>query len=151
MSNLFTIMFTITLIIIHCSAVRPYQTSTAIQIDNWHRARGWNGIGYHYVILRDGTIQTGRPESKIGAHCAGHNAHSLGICYEGGLDTAGNPKDTRTRAQKRSLLQLLRTLKQKYPKALIMGHNVFNVHKSCPCFDAAEEYKDLQPGSDTTK
>ena len=52
-------MRTITLIIIHCSAVRPYQTSNAAQIDSWHRARGWNGIGYHYVILRDGTIQTG--------------------------------------------------------------------------------------------
>ena len=71
-------MRTITLIIIHCSAVRPYQTSTAAQIDSWHRARGWNGIGYHYVILRDGTVQPGRPEDAVGAHCVGHNAHSIG-------------------------------------------------------------------------
>ena len=82
-------MRTITLIIIHCSAVRPYQTSTAAQIDSWHRARGWNGIGYHYVILRDGTVQPGRPEDAVGAHCVGHNAHSIGICYEGGLDVKG--------------------------------------------------------------
>ena len=138
-------MRSITLILIHCSAVRPYQTSTAVQIDSWHRARGWNGIGYHYVILRDGTIQTGRPESQVGAHCTGHNAHSIGICYEGGLDAQGKPSDTRTRAQKRALVRLLRDLRKKYPKALITGHNVFNPHKSCPCFDAAEEYKDLQP------
>ena len=138
-------MRSISLILIHCSGVRPYQTSTAIQIDNWHRARGWNGIGYHYVILRDGTIQTGRPESQVGAHCTGHNAHSIGICYEGGLDAQGEPSDTRTRAQKRALVRLLRDLRKKYPKALITGHNVFNPHKSCPCFDAAEEYKDLQP------
>ena len=144
-------MRSITLILIHCSAVRPYQTSTAVQIDNWHRARGWNGIGYHYVILRDGTIQTGRPESQVGAHCTGHNAHSIGICYEGGLDAQGKPSDTRTRAQKRALVRLLRDLRKKYPKALITGHNVFNPHKSCPCFDAAEEYKDLQPSSTITQ
>lgn len=144
-------MRSISLILIHCSAVRPYQTSTAVQIDNWHRARGWNGIGYHYVILRDGTIQTGRPESQVGAHCTGHNAHSIGICYEGGLDAQGKPSDTRTRAQKRALVRLLRDLRKKYPKALITGHNVFNPHKSCPCFDAAEEYKDLQPSSTITQ
>ena len=144
-------MRSITLILIHCSAVRPYQTSTAVQIDSWHRARGWNGIGYHYVVLRDGTIQTGRPESQAGAHCTGHNAHSIGICYEGGLDAQGKPSDTRTRAQKRALVRLLRDLRKKYPKALIMGHNVFNPHKSCPCFDAAEEYKDLQPSSTITQ
>ena len=144
-------MRSISLILIHCSSVRPYQTSTAVQIDNWHRARGWNGIGYHYVILRDGTIQTGRPESQVGAHCTGHNAHSIGICYEGGLDAQGKPSDTRTRAQKRALVRLLRDLRKKYPKALITGHNVFNPHKSCPCFDAAEEYKDLQPSSTITQ
>lgn len=138
-------MRSITLLIIHCSAVRPYQTSTAAQIDSWHKARGWNGIGYHYVVLRDGTIQQGRPESVIGAHCAGHNAHSIGICYEGGLDVTGAPKDTRTRAQKRALLRLLRDLKQKYPHALILGHNAFTPQKSCPCFDAATEYAALQP------
>ena len=136
-------MRSITFIIIHCSAVRPYQTSTATQIDSWHKARGWKGIGYHYVVLRDGTVQQGRPESDAGAHCAGHNAHSIGICYEGGLNTAGIPKDTRTPAQKRAMVKLLRDLRQKYPNALIVGHNVFNPQKACPCFDAAAEYKNL--------
>ena len=137
-------MRTITLIIVHCSAVRPNQTSSAAQIDHWHRQRGWKGIGYHYVIRRDGTIEPGRPESAIGAHCANHNAHSLGICYEGGLDMQGKPADTRTDKQKASLHALLADLHRTYPHALIVGHNTFS-NKACPCFDAAKEYQDLQP------
>ena len=84
-----TTMRTITLIIIHCSAVRPNQTSSAKEIDLWHRKRGWSGIGYHYVVRRDGTIETGRPEAKVGAHCLNHNKYSIGVCYEGGLDADG--------------------------------------------------------------
>ena len=137
-------MRTITLIIIHCSAVRPNQTSNAAQIDQWHKKQGWKCIGYHYVIRRDGSIEQGRPESMVGAHCLNHNQHSISICYEGGLDANGKPADTRTEAQKRSMHTLLKQLKAKYPKALIMGHNVF-ANKACPCFDAAKEYQDLQP------
>lgn len=137
-------MRTITLIIIHCSAVRPNQTSSAAQIDQWHKKQGWKCIGYHYVIRRDGSIERGRPESMVGAHCLNHNQHSIGICYEGGLDANGKPADTRTEAQKHSILTLLKQLKAKYPKALIMGHNVF-ANKACPCFDAVKEYQDLQP------
>lgn len=85
----------ITLLIIHCSAVMPFQTSSVEQINEWHLARGWsNGCGYHYVIRRDGTIEKGRPDEMVGAHCLNHNRHSLGICYEGGLDANGNPADT---------------------------------------------------------
>ena len=138
-------MRVITLLIIHCSAVRPNQTSSARQIDEWHRARGYaNGIGYHYVVRRDGSIEPGRPEEMIGAHCKNHNRHSLGVCYEGGLDLSGNPQDTRTEAQKRSLRTLLRALKQRYPRALILGHNTF-ANKACPCFRPETEYADLQP------
>ena len=142
----------ITLIIIHCSAVRPDQQSSAAQIDKssaaqidtWHRERGWKfGIGYHYVVRRDGSIELGRPEWMIGAHCVGHNAHSIGVCYEGGLDIRGEPKDTRTEAQKASLRQLLRQLRQRYPHALIVGHHDLNPQKDCPCFDAAKEYLQL--------
>ena len=89
-------MRTITLIVIHCSAVRPDQTSSAKDIDNWHKDRGFNGIGYHYVIRRDGTIELGRPEWQVGAHCIPHNAHSIGVCYEGGYDIHGESADTRT-------------------------------------------------------
>lgn len=138
-------MRTITLLIIHCSAVKPNQTSNAKQIDEWHRARGYpNGIGYHYVIRRDGSIEKGRPESMIGAHVKDHNAHSIGICYEGGLDEQGNPKDTRTPEQRATLRALLEELHKSYPKALIVGHNTLAA-KACPCFRPEIEYADLQP------
>lgn len=138
-------MRTITLIIIHCSAVRPDQTSSAEQIDRWHRARGFTrGIGYHYVVRRDGTIEPGRPEHVVGAHCKDHNRHSLGICYEGGLDVRGEPADTRTPEQRAALRALLVELKQSYPRALIVGHNVFDPQKACPCFRPETEYADLQ-------
>ena len=140
-------MRTITLLVVHCSAVRPDQTSSAAQIDTWHRRdRHYKfGIGYHYVVRRDGQIEPGRPEWMVGAHCKNHNAHSLGICYEGGLDARGQPADTRTLAQKLALLQLLEVLHRKYPKALIVGHHDLNPQKACPCFDAVKEYAELQP------
>ena len=133
--------------IIHCSAVRPDQESSAAQIDTWHRRRGWKlGIGYHYVVRRNGEIEPGRPEYMIGAHCKNHNAHSLGICYEGGLDIRGQPADTRTEAQKTSMRQLLENLHQRYPRALIVGHHDLNPLKACPCIEnVVEEYADLQP------
>ncbi len=140
-------MRTITLLVIHCSAVRPDQTSSAAQIDTWHRRQGWHlGIGYHYVVRRDGQIESGRPEWMVGAHCKNHNAHSIGICYEGGLNARGQPADTRTLAQKLAMVQLLEVLHRKYPKAMIVGHHDLNPHKACPCIaNVAKEYAALQP------
>ena len=141
-------MRTITLLVIHCSAVKPDQTSSAAQIDTWHRKDNhWKfGIGYHYVIRRDGTIESGRPEWMVGAHCLNHNAHSLGICYEGGLDIRGDPADTRTEAQKKALRWLLGQLHRAYPRAVILGHHDLDPQKDCPCIpDVAHEYADLQP------
>ena len=141
-------MRTITLLVIPCSAVKPDQTSSAAQIDTWHRKDNhWKfGIGYHYVIRRDGTIEPGRPEWMVGAHCLNHNAHSLGICYEGGLDIRGDPADTRTEAQKKALRWLLGQLHRAYPRAVILGHHDLDPQKDCPCIpDVAPEYADLQP------
>ena len=151
----------ITLIVIHCSAVRPNQTSSAKDIDSWHKDRGFKCIGYHYVIRRDGTIELGRPEWQVGAHChvkgQNHNKHSIGVCYEGGLDIRGQPADTRTEAQKQTMRRLLEDLHERYPRAMIVGHrdliatprSDLQVRKSpgkdCPCFDAVHEYADLQP------
>ena len=136
------------MLIIHCSAVRPDQTSSAAQIDTWHRRDNhWKfGIGYHYVIRRDGAIEPGRPEWMVGAHCKNHNAHSIGICYEGGLNIRGQPDDTRTEAQKVSMRRLLEELHKRYPRAIIIGHNDLNPHKDCPGYkNVAHEYADLQP------
>jgi N-acetyl-anhydromuramyl-L-alanine amidase AmpD len=137
----------ISLIVIHCSAVRADQNSSAAQIDTWHRQRGFHlGIGYHYVVRRNGQIELGRPEFMIGAHCVNHNAHSIGVCYEGGLDARGQPEDTRTPEQKSALRALLKDLHRRYPQALIVGHHDLNPHKACPCIpDVAKEYSDLQP------
>ena len=133
-------MRTITLIVIHCSAVKPDQMSSAAQIDSWHRKQGWKlGIGYHYVVRRNGEIEPGRPEWLIGAHCVNHNAHSIGVCYEGGLDIRGQPADTRTAEQKQSMRRLIEELHERYPRALVVGHRDLDPKKACPCFDAVKE------------
>lgn len=98
------------------------------------------------VVRRDGTVEKGRPDYLVGAHCLNHNAHSIGVCYEGGLDIRGMPSDTRTEAQKRSLRMLLEQLHQRYPRALIVGHHDLNPEKPCPCIkNVSQEYADLQP------
>ena len=89
-------------------------------------------------------IEPGHPEFMIGAHCLNHNAHSIGICYEGGLDIRGQPADTRTPEQKAALRWLLRQLHRAYPQALIVGHHDLNPQKACPCIEnVAREYADL--------
>ena len=128
-------------IIVHCSATREGQHVTVQQIRQWHQQRNFADIGYHYVIYLDGTVHKGRPIEKPGAHCKGHNAHSIGICYVGGLDRQGKPKDTRTAAQKAALRSLLKELKKQYPKATIHGHCEF-ANKACPCFNCSE-YRDI--------
>ena len=140
-------MRSITMVVIHCSAVKPDQMSSVAQIDSWHRERGFKfGVGYHYVVRRDGSIEAGRPEWMVGAHCVNHNKYSIGVCYEGGLDARGQPADTRTAAQKATLRRLLTDLHRRYPRAVIVGHHDLNPQKECPCIkNVAEEYKDLQP------
>lgn len=129
-------------IIVHCTATNEGKAFTANDITRWHKDRGFATIGYHYVVLLDGTIQQGRAEMVMGAHCKGYNANSIGICYIGGLDENGKSKDTRTPEQKKALLELLKRLKKDYPNATIHGHREF-ANKDCPCFDAKNEYKDL--------
>ena len=126
-------------IIIHCSATAEGKAFYAKDIDKWHKARGWKGIGYHYVIDLDGKVEKGRPVEQIGAHCTNHNKYSIGICYIGGLAKDGKtPKDTRTKEQKEALWGLLRELLCKYPKATIHGHNEFAA-KACPSFNVQKE------------
>ena len=132
-------MRNINLIIVHCSATPEGRDVSVADIDRWHRERGFDGIGYHYVVYIDGSVHEGRPLNKVGAHCKGHNAHSIGICYVGGVDLNGKPKDTRTLAQKDALVNLLMRLKRRFPKAVIRGHRDFAA-KACPSFDATKEY-----------
>ena len=132
-------MRSITQIIIHCSATPEGKDFSVSDIDRWQRQRGFKIVGYHYVIRLDGTIEQGRPLEMIGAHCTGHNAHSIGICYIGGLDRSGKPKDTRTQVQKDVLWSLVKSQQKRFPSATVHGHREF-ANKTCPCFEVKEEF-----------
>ena len=122
-------------IILHCSANGPNSKIGVKEIRDYHvKQRGWKDIGYHYVIKRNGVLETGRPIEQAGAHCTGYNANSIGICLVGGIDNAGMPQDNFTPEQFEKLAQFLRVLRLKYPKATIHGHNEF-ANKACPVFD----------------
>lgn len=138
-------------IIVHCSATKAGQDFTATDIDRWHRERGFNGIGYHYVIRLDGKLEKGRDVALAGAHCKGWNERSVGICYIGGLDENGRPADTRTNAQKRVLYQIIIDLQREYNILQVLGHRdtspdlngdgviePYEYVKACPCFDVKE-------------
>lgn len=115
-------------IIVHCSATPGGANFTVEDIDKWHRKRGFRCIGYHYVIYLDGGIHLGRPIEEEGAHCldGGHNKHSIGVCYIGGVAKDGHtPKDTRTPEQKEALKALLGLLKAAFRDARIYGHRDF--------------------------
>lgn len=134
---------TIKEIIIHCTATPEGRVETVQSIRNMHKAKGWSDIGYHYLIGLNGECWEGRNVNLIGAHCEGHNSNSIGVCYVGGVDKKMQAKDTRTEKQKDALVALLKDLCKLYPKAKIYGHHDFNKCKSCPCFDAKNEYKNI--------
>lgn len=140
-------------IVIHCSATREGQSFTVADIDGWHRARGFAKIGYHFIIDLNGNVFKGRDISEIGAHVQGHNSDSIGICYIGGLDRNGNPKDTRTPEQIKAMHALVFGLKAFLPDAKILGHRDLSPDKNgngiieswewlkaCPCFDTQKEF-----------
>lgn len=152
-------------IIIHCSATRAGQDLRARDIDRMHRQRGFNQIGYNFVIDLDGTVENGRPLSVDGAHCntkgfsdSSYNKHSVGVCYIGGLDASGKPADTRTDAQKMALRNLVAKLCKEYLIVELLGHRDTSPDlngngevepnefiKACPCFDVRAEFANFLP------
>lgn len=131
-------------IIVHCSATPEGREVSVDEITKWHKQRGFTTIGYHYVVYLDGSVHEGRSVDVSGAHCTGHNSHSIGVCYVGGLAKDGKtPKDTRTDKQREGLAWLIKSLKDVYPRAVVYGHRSF-ANKACPCFDAYNEYKNLK-------
>lgn len=133
-------------IILHCSATPEGKDVTVEAIRQYHiKSRGWSDIGYHYVIYRDGSIHDGRDVNVSGAHCSGHNSHSIGICYIGGLEKDGKTaKDTRTYKQKESLVKLVKALLKEYKLTpnRVFGHYQF-ANKACPCFKIEPFRKEL--------
>lgn len=133
-------------IIIHCSATRIDQDVSAEAIHQYHRDKGWLGIGYHFYVRKDGTVIGCRPIELAGAHTEGRNKHTIGICYEGGLVRMNDntyQKDTRTPAQISAMYNLIRTLLHCYPSIKrVSGHRDYNA-TACPCFDASAEYEKI--------
>ena len=129
-------------LILHCSATRTDQDYTVRQLERDHRARGFRTVGYHFYVRRDGEVTQHRHLLEVGAHCRPYNRCSIGICYEGGLDSDGRPADTRTPRQREALQHLLLHLLRLFPQARIMGHRDMAgaTPKACPCFDARREY-----------
>jgi len=126
----------ITALVVHCSATPAGKPFRAADIDRWHRERGWDGIGYHFVIPLDGSIEPGRPMAEAGAHVEGHNRDTIAICLIGGVDAAGKPANTFNERQFDALEHQLNALRAKWPKARILGHRDFpGVKKACPSFD----------------
>ena len=127
-------------IVMHCSATPAGRAVRLEEIRRWHvEERGWRDVGYHFVVELDGRVRPGRPLHQAGAHCRGHNAASVGVCYVGGLDGAMAPADTRTPAQRQALDRLVELLRESLGPLPVYGHRDF-APKACPCFDAAAEY-----------
>lgn len=124
-------------IIVHCADTPASMDIGAKEIGEWHKARGWKAIGYHYVIRRNGEIEKGRDldgdgnvDEEIGAHALGYNRTSLGICLVGGAKGEFNF----TRKQMDTLWRLLVALTGEYPDAAVIGHRDVS-DKACPSFD----------------
>ena len=141
-SGVFMAADSVSYIIIHCSATREDRDYSVEQLKRDHLARGFIEVGYHYYVRKDGTVTQHRRLNEVGAHCRPFNRCSIGVCYEGGLDANGKPKDTRTILQRGSLTGLLLDLRRRFPKAVIRGHNEMPgaIPKACPCFKASTEY-----------
>lgn len=140
-------------IVWHCSATKPDQFLDAAAIDAMHKARGWQGIGYHLVIRRDGVLDIGEPISNRGAHVKGYNSRSVSVCMVGGLDEEEKPSNNFTQAQWHTAFNIQAMLTMLYPKAQTVGHRDLSPDidgdgeveewewlKMCPCFDAREVF-----------
>lgn len=139
--------------VVHCSATRPINPITVDILRQWHLARGFQDIGYHYFIDTKGVTHKARePDTCVGAGVAGHNENSLHICLEGGLNNStGNPDNTFNSLQFYALINLIHLLKVRFPKAVVLGHRDLSPDlnhdhiieeseflKACPCFNAIQ-------------
>ena len=130
-------------IILHCTATPAGREVTIEEVDRWHRERGFRCVGYHFLVLLDGSVQTGRQLSEVGAHCRNHNLRSVGIAYVGGLTTDGKPADTRTKEQRKVLRALVEYVqdivyRQQGTIPRVVTHHMLDHSKACPCFTLEE-------------
>jgi N-acetylmuramoyl-L-alanine amidase len=139
----------------HCTATPEGREVLVGEVDRWHRDRGFHrskpvgnlnltSIGYHKLVHLDGSVSIGRDASEVGAHVSGHNTGTIGYCYVGGITKTGKSKDTRTAAQKKTMLALTRDAIANFGLTKVSGHHDYAA-KDCPCFPAAKEYASLLP------
>lgn len=137
---------TTNMIVVHHSATLSPKSAEDIHL--MHQSKGWSGIGYHYYIRTDGTIEIGRPLGTVGAHCSGHNSHTVGICLEGWFDEEDGQLPTQEQIE--SLLITIHYILDRYPKCKIVGHRDL-MATACPGFDAGTLYREALNNIDRTE
>ncbi len=117
--------------IVHCSD-SPSGDVKAIR--QWHKERGWDDVGYHFVIRRDGEVELGRTLDVVGAHCVGFNQDSVGTCLVG--------RDQFSEQQIAALKRIHAMLVALFPGVTVHGHREFNPGKTCPNMDVHRIIRD---------
>lgn len=139
------------LLVVHCTATPPDHDWGVEEVDRVHKQKGWEGIGYHAVIRRNGATEQGRPVSKIGAHAKGYNSRSIGVALVGGVDRQLRPENNFNPAQFTALRTYILEFLKNVPGGKVIGHNEIS-NKACPSFDVQAWLKDnidaalIQPG-----
>jgi hypothetical protein len=127
------------MIVIHCSYTKPSMDVDAEWIRRVHvDEKGWDDIGYHLVILRDGMVELGRDLWRQGAHEPQVNHRSVAVCLVGGMSEDGKIEKNYTGPQWVALAFTVNFLLTMYPGSRVAGHNEFREDKECPCFNVAE-------------
>lgn len=144
------------LVVWHCSATRPNQHIGAAQIREWHLAppNSYADIGYHLIIPRSGDLELGRPLDVIGAHVAGYNSVSVGVCMVGGLDELGrgfiNAPGQYTPEQWKCARLVAAFLRRLYPSANHVGHRDLSPDKNHDGKISQQEWLKTCPGFDVS-
>lgn len=136
-------------IVIHCTDTRPDATIESIQ-NYWKTKLGWTTPGYHYIIKQNGEVVQLQDESKLSNGVLGFNKHCINVCYIGGKTKVGKGGDTRTKAQKDSLFDIIVELTERYSKAIVKGHGEFPNQggRTCPNFNVKEWLANYTPDID---
>lgn len=136
-------------LIVHCSATAPTLDIGVQEIDLQHRQRGSFMVGYHFIIRRNGKMETGRDVTQPGAHAPRYNQCSIGICLVGGSNSRDEVENNFTSAQLSTLYHLLTDLRVKYPRAVISGYrDLQGVTSTSPSFDVREWLTSVEPAAD---
>lgn len=133
-------------IVLHCAATRPSMDIGVKEIESWHKQRGFNSIGYHLVIRRDGSLEKGRNWGTQGAHAGGFNRNpkdgklTFGICMVGGVaeHNVNIVEDNFTDEQWSTLNKVLKEIVEYAGIKEIYGHREIRGHETrgCPSFNS---------------